>query len=79
MNVAFLNLHGLRQHGGAFSITRMAEDVGPGVGVHVADDGSGNLVDRRNLRTAAHALQFSSVLSLPHLLDEFVPRLVAAE
>jgi iron complex transport system substrate-binding protein len=24
------------------------------------------------------ALQFSSVLSLPHLLDEFVPRLAAA-
>ena len=31
----------------------MAEDLGPGAGVQAVDDGSGNLVDRRNLRTAA--------------------------
>src|SRR2546429_368562 len=54
MKVALLqSRRPLRPEGGALSITRMAEDVRPGVGVQGLDDGSGNLVDRRNLRTAA--------------------------
>ncbi len=58
MKVALLQsrqvrLAALRDLRRALNIPRMTDEAGPGVGVQGADDGSGNVVDRRNLRTAA--------------------------
>src|ERR687889_366919 len=48
-----LPVQSLREGWRPLTLRRMAEDLGPGAGVQAVDDGSGNQVDRRNLRTAA--------------------------